>query len=259
MLCVGTLIEGRLTMRTLFIADLHLNENHPAVINAFYKFLEKEIQQGDSLYILGDLFEVWIGDDEHTALMDTVALKLAICAKNKSCKIYYLHGNRDFMLGKRYAKQSSMQLLPEHFDVVIDEQKVLVLHGDTLCLADVNYQKMRKVIHNPLLQFVFNALPLFLRKKIGWKIRTASQNKKRYKQRDDMGVTQSEVERLLIHHDCLTMIHGHTHSQCKHSFLLNNTQAARFDVGDWYDNLSFVVMEKNKEIKLVSRPIAFYD
>ena len=178
-------------MRTFFIADLHLSENHPSIINAFYGFLEKEIEQGDSLYILGDLFEVWIGDDEHTPLMDAVAEKLTICATQKSCNIYYLHGNRDFMIGKHYAKQSTMQLLPEHHEIIVNNEKILVLHGDTLCLADVNYQKMRKVIHNPILQFIFNALPLFLRKKIGWKIRTASQNKKRYKQRDDMGVTQS--------------------------------------------------------------------
>lgn len=246
-------------MRTLFIADLHLSENHPNVINAFYGFLEKEIQQGDSLYILGDLFEVWIGDDEHTPLMDAVAEKLSICTKKKSCTIYYLHGNRDFMIGKHYAKQSSMQLLPEHHEVIINSEKVLVLHGDTLCLGDVNYQKMRKVIHNPILQFIFNTLPLFLRKKIGWKIRTASQNKKRYKQRDDMGVTQSEVERLLAHHDRLTMIHGHTHTPCRHTFVINGQQGLRFDVGDWYDNLSFVVAEKNKEIELVNHPISFYD
>ena len=246
-------------MRTLFIADLHLSENHPKVVNAFYAFLEKEIQQGDSLYILGDFFEVWIGDDEHTPLMDAVAKKLSLCAKNKLCNIFYLHGNRDFMIGKRYAKQSSMQLVPEHHEININNEKILVLHGDTLCLADVNYQKMRKVFHNPILRFIFNALPLFLRKKIGWKIRTTSQNKKRYKQRDDMGVTQSEVERLLTHHNRLTMIHGHTHTPCRHTFALNGQQAVRFDVGDWYDNLSFVIAEKNKEIKLVSRPISFYD
>lgn len=251
-------------MRTLFIADLHLSEDHPNVINAFYGFLEKEVQQGDSLYILGDLFEVWIGDDEHTPLMDAVAEKLSLCTTNKSCTIYYLHGNRDFMIGTRYAKQASMKLLPEHHEIEVPVgsdriEKALVLHGDTLCLSDVNYQKMRKVIHNPILQFIFNALPLFLRKKIGWKIRTASQNKKRYKQRDDMGVTQSEVERLLAHHERFIMIHGHTHTQCRHSFLMNDQQALRFDVGDWYDNLSFVVAEKNKEIALVNHPISFYD
>ena len=249
-------------MRTYFIADLHLSENHPAVINAFYGFLEKEIEQGDSLYILGDLFEVWIGDDEHTPLMDAVAEKLTICATQKSCNIYYLHGNRDFMIGKHFAKQSTMQLLPEHHEIIVNNEKILVLHGDTLCLADVNYQKMRKVIHNPILQFIFNALPLFLRKKIGWKIRTASQNKKRYKQRDDMGVTQSEVERLLTHHNCTTMIHGHTHSLKKHCFMLNSNDALRFDVGDWFDNLSFVMIDntkESKEIELIKHPISFYD
>jgi len=246
-------------MQTFFIADLHLKEDQAEIINAFYGFLNKEIQIGDILYILGDLFEVWVGDDEHTPLMDEVALNLAKCAKNKNCKIYYLHGNRDFMIGKRYSKQACMQLLPEHHEIEIDSQKMLILHGDTLCITDVNYQKMRKIIHNPFLQFIFNCLPLFIRKKIGQKIRTTSQNKKRDKTRQDMGVTQSEVERLLVHHHCLTMIHGHTHSQCKHSFLLNDAQAQRFDVGNWYHNLSFVVAKKNKEIQLVSHPIAYYN
>ncbi|MCK5820093.1 MAG: UDP-2,3-diacylglucosamine diphosphatase [Psychromonas sp.] len=246
-------------MKTFFIADLHLKENQTKIINAFYGFLKAEIQNGDTLYILGDLFEVWVGDDEHTPLMDEVALSLTNCAKNKNCKIYYLHGNRDFMLGKRYAKQASMQLLPEHHEIVIDQQKILILHGDTLCLDDVGYQKMRRIIQNSIFKFIFKSLPLYLRKKIGWKIKVASQNKKRYKTRGDMGVTQSEVERLLVHHHCLTMIHGHTHSQCKHSFLLNGAQAQRFDVGDWYHNLSFVVAEKHKELQLVRHPISFYN
>ena len=198
-------------MRTLFIADLHLSENNPQVVSAFYHFLEKELNFGETLYILGDLFEVWVGDDEHTPLMDKAAELLAKCANEKKVSIYYLHGNRDFMLGKRYAKQAQMQLIPEHHEIDLYGQKALLLHGDTLCLADVNYQKMRKVIHNPIMQCLFNSQPLFIRKKIGLKIRTASQAKKVYKKRDDMGVTKSEVDRLLEKHQSTLMIHGHTH------------------------------------------------
>ena len=227
-------------MTTLFIADLHLSENHPAITRALFSFLDAKIENIDALYILGDLLEVWIGDDEHTPLMDEIAAKLSDYSASNGIPIYYIHGNRDFMIGKKYAKQASMQLLPEHHDIDLYGKRTLLMHGDTLCLADKNYQKMRKVIHNPVLQFVFNLLPLYVRKKIGWKIRTASQSKKVYKSNNVMGVTQSEVERLLVKHNCQTLIHGHTHQVKKHDFAMNQKNYQRIDVGDWYDNFSYL-------------------
>ncbi|WP_413698777.1 UDP-2,3-diacylglucosamine diphosphatase [Psychromonas sp. KJ10-10] len=241
-------------MSTLFIADLHLSENHRQITQALYSFLDNRTKNVDALYILGDLFEVWIGDDEHTALMDKVANKLKTYSIENNIKTYFIHGNRDFMLGKRYAKQSGMQLLDEHYKIDLYGEKVLILHGDTLCLADKNYQKMRKVIHNPALQFVFNLLPLHFRKKIGWKIRTASQSKKEYKSNNIMGVTQSEVERLLVKHKCSTMIHGHTHQVAKHEFEIAGQPYKRFDVGDWFTNFSYVEADENG-IELYIEPI----
>ena len=227
-------------MTTLFIADLHLSENHPKITQALLSFLATKTGNIDALYILGDLFEVWIGDDEHTPLMDEIAAKLSDYSTSNGVPIYYIHGNRDFMIGKRYAKQSTMQLLPEHHEIDLYGQRALLMHGDTLCLADKNYQKMRKVIHNPALQFVFNLLPLHFRKKIGWKIRTASQSKKVYKNNAMMGVTQSEVERLLVKHNCQILIHGHTHQVAKHEFEINQLPHQRIDVGDWYNSFSYL-------------------
>lgn len=245
-------------MRTLFIADLHLSENSPHITDAFFAFLKKEVNDVETLYILGDLFEVWIGDDEHTELMDEVAQQLSHYSHINKIKVFYLHGNRDFMIGKKYAQQASMQLLPEHYELDLYGQKVLVMHGDTLCLADVNYQKLRKVIHNPYVQFIFNLLPLFVRKKIGWKIRTTSQNKKRSKNTQMMGVTQSEVLRLMQRHSVKILIHGHTHQVAEHQFTLDEQQVKRYDVGDWYTNLSFVEAQ-NKQINLIIRPIDYYE
>ncbi len=241
-------------MRTLFIADLHLSENNPAITSAFYHFLDTQNKQVDALYILGDMFEVWIGDDEHTPLMDEVAQALSHYSASNNIAIYYLHGNRDFMIGKRYAKQASMQLLAEHTEIDLYDENVLILHGDTLCLADENYQRMRKIIHNKFLQCIFNSLPLFYRKKIGWKIRSASQSKKVYKNTDMMGVTQSEVQRLLIKHHSQTLIHGHTHQVAEHRFNINDKPARRFDVGDWYHNMSFVEAKKGS-IEIHIQPI----
>lgn len=231
-------------MKTLFIADLHLSEQHPKITQTLYSFLDKNKEDIDALYILGDLFEVWIGDDEHTPLMDEVASKLSNYSSVNGVPIYYIHGNRDFMIGKKYAKQSSMILLPEHHEINLYGTSTLLMHGDTLCLSDKNYQKMRKVIHNPILQFIFNLLPLHFRKKIGWKIRTASQSKKVYKNNNMMGVTQSEVERLLLKHDCETLIHGHTHQVAEHQFTINNRSYQRIDVGDWYNSFSYLEVSK---------------
>jgi len=244
-------------MRTLFIADLHLSENQPKICDAFFAFLKNENREVEALYILGDLFEVWIGDDEHTPLMDKVALALADYATINNIKIYYIHGNRDFMIGKKYAKQSLMQLLPEHSEITLYGKNVLIMHGDTLCLADENYQKMRKIIHNPQLQFIFNLLPLFLRKKIGWKIRSASQNKKVDKNRDVMAVTESEVVRLMQQHNAEILIHGHTHQAAEHPFQLLNRSVSRFDVGDWFKDLSFVEATEDKT-QLITRPVNYY-
>lgn len=241
-------------MSTLFIADLHLSENHPKITQALFSFLDNRTENIDALYILGDLFEVWIGDDEHTPLMDEVAAKIRNYSTENNIAIYYIHGNRDFMIGKKYAQQSCMQLLPEHHEIDLYGERVLLLHGDTLCLADKNYQKMRKIIHNPALQFVFNLLPLHFRKKIGWKIRSASQSKKVYKNNVMMGVTQAEVERLLIKHQCNTLIHGHTHQVAKHEFIINESNYVRFDVGDWYNNFSYVEAD-NTGVVLHVKPI----
>ena len=241
-------------MRTLFIADLHLSEHQPKITDAFFSFLENETLDVDALYILGDLFEVWIGDDEHTQLMDNVAKRLTAYTQTSNSKLYYIHGNRDFMLGKKYARQASMQLLPEHSEIELYGQNVLIMHGDTLCLADKHYQKMRAVIHNPLLQFIFNLLPLFIRKKIGWKIRTASQSKKRNKNSEMMGVTQSEVQRLMEKHHTQILIHGHTHQVARQQFQLAGKTAARYDVGDWSGSFSFLEAQKTG-MQLIIRPI----
>lgn len=244
-------------MRTLFIADLHLSENHRHITDAFFGFLEKEAMNAETLYILGDMFEVWIGDDEHTPLMDEVAQKLTSFAHVTGAHIFYIHGNRDFMIGQRYAKQSSMTLLPEHSLIDLYGTKTLIMHGDTLCLFDKNYQRLRKLLHNPLLQFVFNLLPLKLRKRIGWKIRTASQSKKRDKNMEMMGVTQDEVLRLMAIHRVQRLIHGHTHQVNTHHFNVNDKAGQRFDVGDWYTNLSFVEVTPTA-INLMIKPIGYY-
>lgn len=244
-------------MRTLFIADLHLSEKHPQITDTFFSFLENETKDIDALYILGDLFEVWIGDDECTQLSEKVATQLSITAQKNNFIIYYIHGNRDFMLGQQYAQKSSMKLLNEHSEIDLYGTKALVMHGDTLCLADKSYQTMRKVIHNPLIQTIFNLLPLSLRRKIGAKLRNASQENTKSKSREIMDVTQSEVIRLMVKHQVKTLIHGHTHHVAEHTIESAEGKLMRFDVGDWFNHFSYVEAQKGS-IKIIKRTISYY-
>lgn len=130
-------------MTVLFISDLHLSPSHPEITDCFYRFLNDEAPLASALYILGDLFEVWVGDDDDVPLHHEVAAALKVLS-DKGVAIYFIHGNRDFMIGKRFAKASGMTLLPEHTVIDLFGKPTLILHGDTLCIQDEGYQRYRK-------------------------------------------------------------------------------------------------------------------
>ena len=150
---------------TYFIADLHLAQNRPDITTCFLRFLKKEAIHAQTLYILGDLFEAWIGDDDDSAFLATIAKALTTLS-SLGTTIYYIHGNRDFLLGSRFAKKSSMILLPEVDLIDLYGQDVVIMHGDTLCTRDIAYQKFRKKSRSWWWQSMVKSLPLFVRKKI---------------------------------------------------------------------------------------------
>lgn len=161
-------------MSTLFIADLHLCPEEPAIAAGFLRFLAGEARQADALYILGDLFEAWIGDDAPEPLYQQIAAAIkAVVDTGIPC--YFIHGNRDFLLGKRYAKASGMTLLPEEKLLDVYGRKILIMHGDTLCTDDEGYQAFRRKVHQPWLQKFYLALPLFIRQRIADRMRADSQ------------------------------------------------------------------------------------
>lgn len=233
-------------MTILFISDLHLSEAHPEITQCFLHFLNEEAPKASALYILGDLFEFWIGDDEDTPLQQVVATHLNELHA-LGIPIYFIHGNRDFLIGKNYAKRAGMQLLPETVVIDLFGTPTLIMHGDTLCVQDMQYQKFRKKVHNPVLQWLFHQLPLRIRQKIGLKIRQASQSKNKEKSIEIMDVDQNEVNRVMEAYQVNQLIHGHTHRPAIHEVTFShpsnrlNHNGKRIVLGDWYTQGSILI------------------
>jgi UDP-2,3-diacylglucosamine hydrolase len=232
--------------KTLFISDLHLDESQPAIIELFFRFLKEEATQADALYILGDFFEVWIGDDEQTPLQKQVATALKTLATQRSVKIYFMHGNRDFLLGKRFAKQAKIQLLNDPTVINLYGRKALLMHGDTLCTADEAYQAFRKKVRKKWLQKIFFCLPLSLRKKIANKMRQGSSQHTNNTAAYLMDVNQDEVKRVMKEEQIDFLIHGHTHRPAIHS----NQQTTRVVLGAWHHQSSVFEYRQDHHFKL---------
>ena len=242
-------------MTKLFIADLHLSEARPDLTNAFIHFLATKATQADELYILGDLFEFWIGDDEQSPLQQQITLALKTLSE-QGCRLFYSHGNRDFMIGKRFARECGMTLLPPIYSCEIAGERTLLLHGDQLCTDDEAYQRFRRITSWPWLQWIFLHLPLSRRVKIAQQIRQGSHKGKQQKSRSIMDVTPSSVNDCFAQHQATLMIHGHTHRPVIHELSLDNGQKVRRIVlGDWNTDLWYLQID-DRDINLISQPIA---
>ena len=226
-------------MATLFIADLHLQTEEPAITAGFLRFLRGEAKSADALYILGDLFEAWIGDDDPNPLHHEMAAAIkALVDSGVPC--YFIHGNRDFLIGKRYARESGMTLLPEERVLNLYGRKVLIMHGDTLCTDDTGYLAFRAKVHTPWIQKVFLALPLFIRNRIAARMRAGSKAANSSKSMTIMDVNPQAVVRVMEKHDVQWLIHGHTHRPDVHSLIANGQPAHRVVLGAWHTEGSMV-------------------
>lgn len=238
-------------LTTLFISDLHLCPERPKVNQAFFNFLQTRATKADKLYILGDLFEAWIGDDDPAPLSQQVICALRALT-DSGTQLYFLHGNRDFVIGKRFARETGATLLKDHVLVTIGDEQVLVLHGDTLCTDDIAYQKFRRRVRNPLLLSILRHLPLKTRQNIGIKGREKSMASNSNKSASIMDVTPATVTAMMREYSVTTMIHGHTHRPFCHELLLDDgTPARRIVLGDWSDK-AWVVSANAHELRLFS-------
>jgi len=170
-----------------FISDLHLSENRPELTALFVDFMQNLAPQAERLYILGDLFDFWIGDDEQSALIQQVK-DLIKSVSERGVQCYFQHGNRDFLIGERFSKETGAQLLPDYQLIPLYDKKILLCHGDTLCIDDEDYQQFRRRVHQKWLQRLFLCLPLKVRVKIAEKIRAKSNQDKQAKSQEIMDV-----------------------------------------------------------------------
>ena len=216
----------------LLISDLHLEQERPDISRAFLHFLKARAVQAEALYILGDFFEVWIGDDAMSPFQRSIAQALRQLS-DSGTRIYLMHGNRDFMLGKAFCREAGCTLLGDPSVVELGDERVLLMHGDSLCTQDAAYMKLRRWLRNPLSLFLLRNLPLATRHKLARKLRNESRAQTRMKASDIVDVTPSEVSRVMAAHGVRTLIHGHTHRPAEHSLAVDGQDARRIVLGDW--------------------------
>ncbi len=235
-------------MTTLFISDLHLTPSAPEITACFIRFMREEAIHADALYVLGDLFEFWIGDDDNSPFASEIKREFKTLTQ-AGVPCYFTQGNRDFLVGKRFAKQTGVTLLGDETVIDLYGQKAVILHGDTLCTDDVQYLAFREKVHRPWLQWLFNRIPFTFKKKIVAKIQTDISENKSMKSMDIMDVTQAEVEAVMNKYQVDLMIHGHTHRPNIHVF----DSRKRIVLGDWYEQGSVLVCTAN-QLDLQTRP-----
>jgi len=216
----------------LLISDLHLEEKRPDITRAFLHFLATRARQAEALYILGDFFEVWIGDDGMTPFQHEIARALRELSK-AGIRLYLMHGNRDFLIGKRFCREAGCTLLDDPCTVRMGDDEVLLMHGDSLCTLDVGYMKLRRWLRNPLSLLILRNLPLSTRQKLARKLRNESRAQTRMKASDIVDVTPAEVIRVMARHGVRTLIHGHTHRPAVHELEIDGQPARRIVLGDW--------------------------
>ena len=224
-------------MSTLFISDLHLDAARPHIVELFTRFVAGDARQAEALYILGDLFESWIGDDDDSPLALQVAQSL-YALKQSGIPVFFMHGNRDFLLGQNYAHRAGMTLLDDPTVVEFNGERTLLMHGDTLCTDDGAYQEFRAVVRNPDWQRQFRARSLSERHAFAAQARAESVKHTAGAKPEIMDVNQAAVLAAMRKHGVRTLIHGHTHRPATHCFEFDGHRAERIVLGDWYEQSS---------------------
>lgn len=220
-----------------FISDIHLSVNRPQLTQLFFKYLNTHARQGKALYILGDLFDAWIGDDAIGEFECEVATRLAMLAES-GVKIYFLPGNRDFLLGKSYAKKAHMSLLPDHYVLNYNKERILLTHGDSLCSLDKAHQIFRLISQNFIAKYLFLRIPIGLRISMANKLRSHSTTSNRQKDKKIMDVVGKTLVKKMRHTHCTTVIHGHTHQPQINSWTDAKKPLRQIVLSDWHAEMT---------------------
>lgn len=220
---------------TLFISDLHLDASRPRINELFVRFIEHEVTGCEALYILGDLFEYWLGDDAPTPGLESVEDTLRALTR-EGVPVYFLRGNRDFLIGEDLARRSGITLLPGEKVVDLYGTSTLVMHGDTLCTDDSRYQLYRSLVQNGWFRALFGSLGLKTRMRLAGFMRNTSNREIDRKPAEIMDVNQAAVVAAMRRHGVRRLIHGHTHRPHVHEFELDGRSVERIVLGDWYEH-----------------------
>jgi UDP-2,3-diacylglucosamine hydrolase len=224
----------------LFISDLHLAPERAGVVKQFFSFLEGPARDAQALYVLGDLFEYWVGDDDlDDPLNGSVSQAMAATA-SRGTAIYFIHGNRDLLIGRGFAERASATLLEDPSLVDLFGTKTLLMHGDTLCTDDLAYQEFRAYAHQPNNQARFLAQPIAARRQEMETLRARSENAKQGKTTEIMDVNEGAVEEALRQAGYPRLIHGHTHRPGRHVHHVDGHLCERWVLGDWYESGSYL-------------------
>lgn len=243
-------------MRTLFISDLHLTEKRPDITRAFFHFIDKECIGSsvptEALYILGDFFEAWIGDDASNPLIEEVKDQLKQISR-ADIKLYIMHGNRDFLIGEAFCNEVGATLIEDGCIINLNSEPVILMHGDTLCTQDTDYLAFRQMVRDPNWKQAFLNKPISERLTIAQQLRKKSQDSASDKEEYIMDVDKEEVSREMQSKNCRTLIHGHTHRPSTHNIHEPNS-GTRYVLGDW-DKYGWMIVADEKGINLSSFPI----
>jgi UDP-2,3-diacylglucosamine hydrolase len=247
-------------MTTLFISDLHLDPSRPDITRLFGEFIDSEASRAEALYILGDLFEAWVGDDDPSETGIFVANKLHALS-GSGVRVFFQHGNRDFLVGRDFARRAGLRLLPEHAVAMLGDEPVLLMHGDSMCTGDTAYQAFRAQTRQAAWREQFLAQPLAARLAFAAKAREASQQRQGEMKRDDRtqfetitDVAPEAVTATLSKYAIRTLIHGHTHRPAIHTLDVDGRECRRVVLGDWYTQGSVLRVDA-QDMRLGALPL----
>jgi UDP-2,3-diacylglucosamine hydrolase len=234
-------------LSTLFISDLHLTEERPEANERFIALLEDQGRAADALYILGDFFEYWIGDDDLGEPFNAVIAGLLKDLTRRGVPVYLMHGNRDFLIGKAFCAATGASLLQDPTVAEIGGVKTLLVHGDTLCTDDVEYQAWRRKARDPAFQAAFLAKSLAERRQAVGKMRQKSRQVVQEKTAEIMDVNDDAVRQAMRSHGVLRLIHGHTHRPGRHEVALDGRRGERWVLPDWYGRGGYLQVDRDGE------------
>lgn len=220
-------------MKTLFVSDLHLDAASPEIARQFHAFLEGEARSAEALYILGDLFEAWLGDDDpDPAARATVRVLRALT--DSGVPVFVMHGNRDFLIGERFCRETGAVLLPDGTVIELYGERAVLMHGDALCTDDASYQRLRRIVRNPVVRGLFRIMTLGQRRTLAARMRAGSRAHVGMTAPEIMDVNAEAVAHAFREAGVRTMIHGHTHRPAVHPLEIDGAPAKRIVLGDWY-------------------------